>query len=170
MGAKQNGSSGDLAGYLSFWTNESAVQTEQVRITSGGSVRHSAIPRQVVSYNGSHRAGTEPGAFRDGHANTQIDGPSGLERRDGGARDHVRDLRQSPARGDLRGHSGDRVARGLGREGRRARDPRVHLDDRVLGGVRRERELDVAAALHAQGADDRERSAPQPLMHCQWGG
>lgn len=38
FGAKQNGSSGDLAGYLSFWTNESAVQTEQVRITSGGYV------------------------------------------------------------------------------------------------------------------------------------
>src|SRR5205814_9054288 len=48
--------------------------------------------------------------------------------------------------------------------GRASADTRVDLDDRVLGRVRRERELDVAAALDAEGPDDRQRRAPEPLV------
>ncbi len=41
---------------------------------------------------------------------------------------------------------------------------RVDLDDRVLGRVRRQRELDVAAALDPERANDRERRRAQSLM------
>ena len=88
----------------------------------------------------------------------------GLEGSDRRPRDHVGDLGQRPARRDLGRDARDRVARRLRRQRGRPRHARVDLDDRVLGRVRRERELDVAAALHAQRADDRERRAPQPLV------
>ncbi len=40
----------------------------------------------------------------------------------------------------------------------------IDLDDRVVGGVGRQRELDVAAALHAEGADDGERGGAESLV------
>ena len=87
-----------------------------------------------------------------------------LEGGDGRAGDDVRDLGESPADGDLGGDAGDRVAGRLAGERGRARDPRVDLDDRVLGRVGREGELDVAAALDAERPDDREGRAAQPLV------
>ena len=87
-----------------------------------------------------------------------------LERGDGRAGHHVRDLGQPAADRDLGGDPGDRVAGRLGGERRRARDARVDLDDGVLGRVGRQRELDVAAALDAERADDREGRAAQALV------
>ena len=87
-----------------------------------------------------------------------------LERGDGRAGDHVRDLGQPAPDRDLGRDPGDRVARRLRGQGRRARDARVDLDDRVLGRVGRQRELDVAAALDAERPDDREGRAAQPLV------
>ena len=89
----------------------------------------------------------------------------GFEGGDGRTGHHVRDLGEAPPDGDLRRDPGDRVARGLRGQRRRARDARVDLDDGVLGRVRRERELDVAAALDAERPDDREGRTPEPLMH-----
>ena len=89
----------------------------------------------------------------------------GLERGDGRAGHDVRGSRPAAAR--------PRSAPRPGRSGSRspsrpaptsATDARVDLDDRVLGRVGRERELDVAAALDAERPDDRERRAAQPLV------
>ena len=88
----------------------------------------------------------------------------GLEGGHGRARDDVRDVRQPPPDGDLRGDPGDRIAGRLRRERGAAADARVDLDDGVLGRVRRQRELDVAAALDAERPDDRERGAAEPLV------
>ena len=87
-----------------------------------------------------------------------------LEGGDGRAGDDVRDLGQPPPDRDLGGDARDRVAGGLAGEGRRSRHARVDLDDRVVGRVRRQRELDVAAALDAERADDRERRAAEALV------
>ena len=87
-----------------------------------------------------------------------------LEGGHGRPRHDVRDLREPPSDGDLGGDAGDRVARGLAREGRAAAHPGVDLDDGVVARVRREGELDVAAALHAEAPDDRERGGPEPLV------
>ncbi len=87
-----------------------------------------------------------------------------LEGGDCRAGHHVRDLGQPAADGDLGRDPGDRVARRLRRQRRRARDPRVDLDDGVLGRVGRQGELDVAAALHAERPDDRQGGAAQALM------
>ena len=83
----------------------------------------------------------------------------GLERRDRRLRDRVGDLVEAAADGDLGRHARDRIARRLRRERRRAADARVDLDDGVVGGVGRQRELDVAAALDAERPDDVERRA-----------
>ena len=87
-----------------------------------------------------------------------------LEGGDRRAGDDVGDLGQPPPDGDLGRDPRDRVAGRLAGERRRARHARVDLDHRVLGRVGRERELDVAAALDAERADDRERRAAQPLV------
>ncbi len=87
-----------------------------------------------------------------------------LEGGDGRAGHHVRDLGQPSPDRDLRRDPGDRVARGLRGERRRARDTRVDLDHGVVGRVGRQRELDVAAALDAERPDDREGRAAQPLV------
>ena len=87
-----------------------------------------------------------------------------LERGHGRAGHDVRDLGEAAPDGDLRRDPGDRVAGRLRGERRRARDARVDLDHRVLGRVGRERELDVAAALDPERADDRQRGAAQPLV------
>ena len=88
-----------------------------------------------------------------------------FEGRHGRAGDHVRDLGEPPPDRDLGRDPGDRVAGRLGGQRGRARDARVDLDDRVLGRVGRERELDVAAALDAERADDLERGAAQALVN-----
>ena len=87
-----------------------------------------------------------------------------LEGGHGRAGDGVGDLLQPSADGDLGGHPGDRVAGRLRGQGGRAADPRVDLDDGVVSGVGRERELDVAAALDAERPDDRQGGAAQPLV------
>ena len=87
-----------------------------------------------------------------------------LEGGHGGAGDGVGDLVEPSPDRDLRGHAGDGIAGGLGGQRRRAADARVDLDDRVLARIGRERELDVAAALHAEGADDVQRRGAQPLV------
>ena len=84
-------------------------------------------------------------------------------RRDAG--DVVGQLVERVAHRHLGPDPGDREARRLGGERRRARDPRVHLDDELLarGGIHRE--LDVAAARrHADLADDPDRRVPHHLV------
>jgi hypothetical protein len=76
FGAKQNGSSGDLAGYLSFWTNESAVQTEQMRISDAGNVGLNTITGAArLSINGGAHVG---GDSDPGDNNLAVDGTSTL--------------------------------------------------------------------------------------------
>ena len=85
----------------------------------------------------------------------------GLEERRGAARDAVGDLGQRVAERELGGDVGERIAGRLARERARARQPRVDLDDAVVGAVRVERVLDVALADDAEVADrpDRDRCA-----------
>ncbi len=88
-----------------------------------------------------------------------------LERSDGRAGDRVGDLVQPPADGDLGRHAGDGVAGRLGGQRRRTAHPRVDLDDGVVRRIGRERELDVAAALHAERPDDVEGRCAQALVN-----
>ncbi len=90
--------------------------------------------------------------------------------------DGVGDLVQALADGDLRRHAGDGIAGRLAGQGRAAGHARVHLDDVVRRGrgvlvlpggdlrPRRQGELDVAAALDAQGADDAQAGRAQHLV------
>ena len=87
-----------------------------------------------------------------------------LERRAGLARHRVGNLVEPPPGGDLRRDPRDRIAGRLGGERRRARHPRVHLDDVVLVAVGCERELDVATALDVERVDDAKRRAAQLLV------
>ena len=68
------------------------------------------------------------------------------------------------AEGELRGDEGERVARRLGREGRRAREARVDLDDAVVLRVGVERVLDVALADDAEVAHDLDRGRAQHVV------
>ena len=70
------------------------------------------------------------------------------------ARDRVADLVERNAEAQLGGNEGQRVARRLARQRRRAAQARVDLDDAVLLRVRVERVLDVALADYAQVPDD----------------
>ena len=88
----------------------------------------------------------------------------GLEGGDRRAGHDVRDLGEPAADRDLCCDAGDRVARRLRCQGGAPTDARIDLDDGVLGRVRREGELDVAATLHAQCPDDRQGCAPQALV------
>ena len=93
------------------------------------------------------------GEPRDLHHHVVQHRLEGRRRRPG---DVVGQLVEPVAHRDLGADAGDGEAGGLGGQGRRARDPRVHLDDELLarGGVHRE--LDVAAAGgDADLADDR---------------
>ncbi len=87
-----------------------------------------------------------------------------LQRGEGVPRYVVGDLVQRVAHRDLGPHPGDRVPGSLGREGGRARHPRVHFDHAVLPAVGIEGELDVAPSLDAQGADGLDAGVPQPLL------
>ena len=80
------------------------------------------------------------------------------------ARDCVLDVRQRHAEREARGHIGERVAGGLGRERRRARQTRVDLDDAVVVRVRVERVLNVALADDAQVAHDADRHVAQQVV------
>ncbi len=87
-----------------------------------------------------------------------------LEGRDRGPGHDVWDLRQPPTGRDLGRDARDRIARRLARQRGGSADARVDLDDRVIGVVRRERELDVAAALHPQRSDDRQGRGTETLV------
>ena len=86
--------------------------------------------RPEASVGGRELVEREPGQLDDDVVER------GLEGRDRGPGDDVGDVGERAAGGDLGRDAGDRVARGLGRERRRARDARVDLDDRVLGASR----------------------------------
>ena len=88
-----------------------------------------------------------------------------LERRARGARDVVRQLVERVADGEQRGELRDREARRLRGERRRARDARVHLDQRQLARLRLVGELDVGAARgDADRAGAGERGVAEPLQ------
>ena len=71
---------------------------------------------------------------------------------------------QRHADADLRGHTGDRVAAGLGSERGRPRHAGVDFDEIILERLRVERELHVAAALDLERADDLERAVAQHVI------
>ena len=75
-----------------------------------------------------------------------------------------RDLLQRHAHGDLRGDAGDRITGSLRSERRRAGDSGVDLDEVVFGRIRIQRELDVAAAVDLQLADDLDRAVVEHLQ------
>ena len=88
-------------------------------------------------------------------------------------RDRVRYLVKPLADRDLGGDARDRVARRFGRERRASRDARVHLDHEVrhlclgiTGGaaIGVQGELDVAAALDPERADDAQRGRAEHLV------
>ena len=101
----------------------------------------------------------EAGDFRD----DVVDGRLEAGRR--GLRDIVLQLVERVAHGELGGDLRDREAGGLGGEGGRTRDARVHLDDNHPAVGRVDGELDVrATGLDADGADDGERGVAHQLV------
>ena len=89
----------------------------------------------------------------------------GLEARRRRLRQVVGDLVERVPDRQLRCDLGDRVPGRLGRERRRARYARVHLDHTELTGLAASRELDVRAArLDTDGADDRRRRIAELLV------
>mmetsp|Transcript_2844 Transcript_2844/g.8482 ORF Transcript_2844/g.8482 Transcript_2844/m.8482 type:complete len:686 (+) Transcript_2844:1556-3613(+) len=88
-----------------------------------------------------------------------------LKRRRRLERDVVRDLVQRISAGEPRRHLGDREPSRLGRQCRRSRHPRVHLDDHhvAIGGV--DGHLDVGpTAFDAHFPDNSHRGIPQTLI------
>ncbi len=79
-------------------------------------------------------------------------------------RDGVPKLRKRAAEGELRRDERDRIARRLRREGRRAREARVDLDDAVILAPRVEGVLDVAFADDAEVAYHPDRDRPQLVI------
>ena len=84
-------------------------------------------------------------------------------RLDGGGAARDRDLLQRHAERDLRGDAGDRIAAGLGGEGRGAGHAGVDLNEEILAAGGIERELHVAAALDLQLADDLDGAVVEHL-------
>ena len=82
----------------------------------------------------------------------------------GSGRVRERNLVQSHSDADLRRDPGDGIAAGLGGEGRRAGHPGIHLDQVVLEGLRVQRELHVAAALHLQRPDQLQGRVPEHVV------
>ena len=67
--------------------------------------------------------------------------------------------------GELCSDLGNRKAGGLGCQGGRPRDSRVHFDDKAASTPRVDGKLDVGSAgLHADGTDDAERIVAHPLV------
>jgi hypothetical protein len=91
---------------------------------------------------------------------------AGLEaRRRGAAGDVVAQFVQRVAHGQLGRHLGDREAGGLGRQRRRARHARVHLDDDHAAVLRVDRELHVGAAgVDADLAQDGDAGVAHHLV------
>ena len=88
-----------------------------------------------------------------------------LERRRRAPGDVVGDLVEGVADRQARGDLGDGEAGGLGGQRRRARDPRVHLDDHHPAVDRVDGELDVGAAgVDADLAQDRDRGVAHALV------
>ena len=81
------------------------------------------------------------------------------------SRGGVRQLVQPLPRAHQCGQPRDGVTGGLGGQRAGAADPWVDLDDAVVGAVGRHGQLDVAAALQAQGAHDLQGAAAQSLDH-----
>ena len=72
---------------------------------------------------------------------------------------------ESVADGELGCDLGNRIACGLGGEGRGARDARIHLDDDLASILGVHCKLDVrASGLHPNGADDCEGIVPHLLI------
>ena len=88
----------------------------------------------------------------------------GLEAGISFARDVVLYLVEGIAEGNLCGDFGNRVARSLGSQRRRTRNPGVYLYYRIFEGIGIERELAVAAALYAQLGYYVERGGAQHLV------
>ncbi len=86
-----------------------------------------------------------------------------LEERGRRPGDVVLQLVQAGAETELGRDVGEGIAGGLGREGARARQAGVDLDDAIIPALRVERELDVALADDPQVADGLERDRPQRL-------
>ena len=78
--------------------------------------------------------------------------------------DGVGDLVERVAERDLGRDLGDRIAGRFRGQRRRTRDARVDLDDLVLAAVGVQRELDVAAALYVERADDVDARRAQHLV------
>ena len=114
----------------------------------------------------SAEAAIGPGELVEGPARNLGDDvvEHGLEHRPGRPGHGIADLVEGHTDGDLRGDLGDRVAGGLGGQGRGPRDSRVDLDDVVLEGLRVQGELDVAASLDAQRPDYLDRRVAQHLV------
>ena len=119
-----------------------------------------------------------------------VEGPTGnlhhaivqgrLEGGAGRAGDRVGDFVEAPAHSDLGGDAGDGIAGGLAGQSRRPADPGVHLDHVVfrLGllrprrtgsvphgvGMGPQRELDIAAPLDAQAANDVQARGAEQLV------
>ena len=81
----------------------------------------------------------------------------------GGSAGHG-DFVQGEAHGDLRRHTGDWEAAGLGGEGGGPGHARIDLDDIVLEGQRIQGELDVASAFDLEGADEFQGAVPEHLV------
>ena len=77
-----------------------------------------------------------------------------------GIRNLVERLAERDQRRDLR----NRVARRFGCQRRGTRNARVDLDDLIFAAVGMQRELDVAAALHVERADDVDARGAQHLV------
>jgi hypothetical protein len=75
----------------------------------------------------------------------------------------VRQLVEPLAERDEGGDARDRVPGRLRRQRRRAAHPRIHLDHPVVGAVGGDRQLDVAAPLELERADDLQSASAQAL-------
>ena len=82
----------------------------------------------------------------------------------GSAGNGVFNFVQSKTDGDLGRHLGDGIAGGLGGQGGGTGHTGVYLDDRVFKAVRIQGELDIAASLYLQHADDIQGGGTEHLV------
>ena len=149
--------------------------SNQVQQLFGALLRHALHPQGIaadfcpadrlhqclfhIHANGHHFAGSlHLGAQVPLAINELVEGPLGqlghdivqcrLEAGTGLAGHGVLHFVQRIADGNLSSTLGNRIPGGLAGQGRRTAYPRVHLDNRILEGIRIQGELAVAAALH----------------------